>query len=37
MRISNHIIVTSTIQNHSLVDVTGIGGRKKLLPGEALE
>jgi len=37
MRISNHIIATSTVQNHSLVDATGIGGRKKLLPGEALE
>lgn len=37
MRISKHIIATSKeYQNHSLVDVAGIGRRKMLLPGEAL-
>jgi len=34
MGISKHIFVTSTIQNHPIVDAAGIGGRKKLLPGE---
>jgi hypothetical protein len=37
MRISKHIIVTSAIQDHFIVDAAGIGGRKKLLPGEVLE
>jgi hypothetical protein len=37
MRISKHIIVKSLTQNHTIIDATGIGGRKKLLPGEALE
>jgi hypothetical protein len=36
MRISKHIIVTSTIQDRFIVDAAGIGGRKKLLPGEVL-
>jgi hypothetical protein len=34
LRISKHNIVTSIIQNHSIVDTAGIGGRKMLLPGE---
>jgi len=36
-RISKHIIATSTIQSCFNVDVAGIGGRKKLLPGDLLE
>ena len=37
MRISKHIIATSeTFNNRFSVDAAGIGGRKMLLPGEAL-
>jgi len=35
MRISKHIIAKSKEYNHCfIVDAAGIGGRKKLLPGE---
>jgi hypothetical protein len=34
MRMSKHIIAMSISQNHFIVDTAGIGGRKKLLPGE---
>jgi hypothetical protein len=37
MRISKHSIAKSKeYQDHSLVDVAGIGGRKRLLPREVL-
>jgi len=37
MRISKHIIVTSEeYKQHFIVDVAGIGGREKLLPGDTL-
>ena len=37
MRISKHIFVKSKMKNCNIVDVAGIGRRKKLLPGEVLE
>jgi hypothetical protein len=36
MRISKHTFATSAIKDHFIVDAAGIGGRKKLLPGEVL-
>jgi hypothetical protein len=37
MGISNHNIATSKLSFNFIVDAAGIGGRKMLLPGEALE
>jgi hypothetical protein len=36
MRISKHTFAMSAIKDHFIVDAAGIGGRKKLLPGEVL-
>ncbi len=37
MWISKHIIVTSKeYKHHFIVDVAGIGGREKLIPGDTL-